>query len=266
MVRQWRWGAAVLLGMVALPSMAAMKTQPVEWQLDGTTFSGVLVYDDGDSDKRPGLVMVPNWKGVNDSAIAKAKQLAGDDYVVLVADVYGKGVRPKTDAEAGPVATKLRNERLVLRARALKAIDVLKAQAGKAPLDASRIGAVGFCFGGTTVLEMARAGAPLAGVVSLHGGLGSPLPAKAGGTHPSVLVLNGADDKGVSKDDIASFEQEMNAAKVDWEFTNYSGAVHCFAEADANSPPGCLYNERAAKRAWKALDEFFEERFETRRR
>jgi len=266
MNRQWRWGAAVLLGMTALPALAAMQAKPVEWTQDGTTFSGVLVYDDSDNDKRPGLVMVPNWKGVNDSAIAKAKQLAGDDYVVLVADVYGKGVRPKTDAEAGPVATKLRNDRPVLRARALKAIEVLKAQAGKTPLDASRIGAVGFCFGGTTVLEMARAGAPLAGVVSLHGGLGSPLPAKAGGTHPSVLVLNGADDKGVSKADIASFEQEMNAAKVDWEFTNYSGAVHCFAESDANSPPGCLYNERAAKRAWKALDEFFEERFETRAR
>lgn len=264
MNRQWRWGAAVLLGMTALPALAAMQAKPVEWTQDGTTFSGVLVYDDGDNDKRPGLVMVPNWKGVNDSAIAKAKQLAGDDYVVLVADVYGKGVRPKTDAEAGPVATKLRNDRPVLRARALKAIEVLKAQAGKAPLDASRIGAVGFCFGGTTVLEMARAGAPLAGVVSLHGGLGSPLPAKAGGTHPSVLVLNGADDKSVSKDDIASFEQEMNAAKVDWEFTNYSGAVHCFAESDANSPPGCVYNPRAAKRAWKALDEFFDERFEKR--
>jgi len=264
MNRQWRWGAAVLLGMTALPALAAMQAKPVEWTQDGTTFSGVLVYDDGDNDKRPGLVMVPNWKGVNDSAIAKAKQLAGDDYVVLVADVYGKGVRPKTDAEAGPLATKLRNDRPVLRARALKAIEVLKAQAGKAPLDASRIGAVGFCFGGTTVLEMARAGAPLAGVVSLHGGLGSPLPAKAGGTHPSVLVLNGADDKSVSKDDIASFEQEMNAAKVDWEFTNYSGAVHCFAESDANSPPGCVYNPRAAKRAWKALDEFFDERFEKR--
>lgn len=266
MNKQWRWGAAVLLGMTALPALAAMQAKPVEWTQDGTTFSGVLVYDDSDNDKRPGLVMLPNWKGVNDSAIAKAKQLAGDDYVVLVADVYGKGVRPKTDAEAGPVATKLRNDRPVLRARALKAIEVLKAQAGKAPLDASRIGAVGFCFGGTTVLEMARAGAPLAGVVSLHGGLGSPLPAKAGGTHPSVLVLNGADDKSVSKDDIAGFEQEMNAAKVDWEFTNYSGAVHCFAESDANSPPGCQYNERAAKRAWKALDEFFEERFETTRR
>ena len=264
MNRQWRWGAAVLLGMTALPALAAMQAKPVEWTQEGTTFSGVLVYDDSDNDKRPGLVMVPNWKGVNDSAIAKAKQLAGDDYVVLVADVYGKGVRPKTDAEAGPVATKLRNDRPVLRARALKAIEVLKAQAGKAPLDASRIGAVGFCFGGTTVLEMARAGAPLAGVVSLHGGLGSPLPATAGGAHPAVLVLNGADDKSVSRDDIASFEQEMNAAKVDWEFTNYSGAVHCFAESDANSPPGCQYNERAAKRAWKALDEFFDERFETR--
>ncbi|MBR7512998.1 dienelactone hydrolase family protein, partial [Mycobacterium tuberculosis] len=90
--------------------------------------------------------------------VEKAKQLAGDDYVVLVADVYGKGVRPKTDAEAGPVATKLRNDRPLLRARALEAVNVLRAQAGKVPLDAGRIGAVGFCFGGTTVLELARAG------------------------------------------------------------------------------------------------------------
>jgi dienelactone hydrolase len=261
---RWQLSAAVLLALASAPTWAAMQAKPVEWQHDGTTFSGVLVYDDEDNDKRPGLVMVPNWKGVNDSAIAKAKQLAGDDYVVLVADVYGKGVRPKTDAEAGPVATKLRNDRPVLRARALKAVEVLKAQAGKAPLDASRIGAVGFCFGGTTVLELARAGAPIAGVVSLHGGLTTPLPAKAGGTHPSVLVLNGADDKGVTAEDIASFTQEMNAAKVDWEFTNYSGAVHCFAEADANNPPGCLYNERAAKRAWKSTDSFFEGLFDKR--
>jgi len=262
---KWRIGVAAGLAMAALaamPAAAAMKTQPVEWTLDGTTFSGVLVYDADEDDVRPGLVMVPNWKGVNASAIEKAKQLAGDDYVVLVADVYGKDVRPKTDAEAGPVATKLRNDRPVLRARAQKAVDILKAQAGKVPLDATRIGAVGFCFGGTTVLELARAGSQLAGVVSLHGGLTSPLPAKAGGTHAPVLVLNGADDKSVSAEDIAGFEKEMNAAEVDWQFINYSGAVHCFAEADANSPPGCQYNERAAKRAWKALDVFFEERFD----
>jgi dienelactone hydrolase len=104
-MNRWRCGVAVMLGLAAMPAWAAMKTQPVEWKHQGTTFSGVLVYDDGEHDKRPGLVMVPNWKGVNESAVEKAKQLAGDDYVVLVADVYGKGVRPKTDAEAGPVAT-----------------------------------------------------------------------------------------------------------------------------------------------------------------
>ncbi|KAG1450904.1 hypothetical protein G6F57_016294 [Rhizopus arrhizus] len=169
-MNRWRCGVAVMLGLAAMPAWAAMKTQPVEWKHQGTTFSGVLVYDDGEHDKRPGLVMVPNWKGVNESAVEKAKQLAGDDYVVLVADVYGKGVRPKTDAEAGPVATKLRNDRPLLRARALEAVNVLKAQAGKVPLDASRIGAVGFCFGGTTVLELARAGAPLAGVPSFSAG------------------------------------------------------------------------------------------------
>src|SRR3972149_994182 len=133
-MNRWRCGVAVILGLAAMPAWAAMKTQPVEWKHQGTTFSGVLVYDDGEHDKRPGLVMVPNWKGVNESAIEKAKQLAGDDYVVLVADVYGKGVRPKTDAEAGPVATKLRNDRPLLRARALEAVNVLKAQAGKVPL------------------------------------------------------------------------------------------------------------------------------------
>ncbi len=142
-MNRWRCGVAMVLGLAAMPAWAAMKTQPVEWKHQGTTFSGVLVYDDGEHDQRPGLVMVPNWKGVNESAVEKAKQLAGDDYVVLVADVYGKDVRPKTDAEAGPVASKLRNDRPLLRARALEAVNVLKAQAGKVPLDASRIGAVG---------------------------------------------------------------------------------------------------------------------------
>ncbi len=94
MKQQWQWGAALVLGLAAAPSWAAMQTKPVEWQHDGTTFSGVLVYDDEDNDKRPGLVMVPNWKGVNASAIEKAKKLAGDDYLLLGADGYGNGVRP----------------------------------------------------------------------------------------------------------------------------------------------------------------------------
>ncbi|WP_026143710.1 dienelactone hydrolase family protein, partial [Xanthomonas sp. SHU 308] len=173
-----RWTGLLGLALVLpLPAWAAMQVKPVEWQVGKDTFSGVLVYDDADHDTRPGLVMVPNWRGVNDSAVEKAKRLAGDDYVVLVADVYGKGKRPANDTEAGQFAGALKKDPATLRARALAAVAALKAQAGKAPLDPARIGAVGFCFGGTTVLELVRAGAPLAGVVSLHGGLATAAPA-----------------------------------------------------------------------------------------
>ncbi|WP_337244773.1 dienelactone hydrolase family protein [Luteimonas sp. gir] len=246
----------VLSLVCATSAFAAPKADPVEWTLDGETFAGVLVYDDAVSGPRPGLVMVPNWKGVNDSAVEKARQAAGDRYVVLVADVYGKHVRPTTDAEAGPVAKALRDDRPTLRARARKAVEVLKAQ----PLvDADRIAAFGFCFGGTTVLELARAGEALAGVVSLHGGLSTPLPAATDAVKAPVLVLNGAADRSVSAEDIAGFEREMDAAGADWQFVNYSGAVHCFAEADAVSPPGCVYEPRAAARAWRQMGDFFAE-------
>jgi dienelactone hydrolase len=244
----------------ALPAWAKMQQRPVEWQHDGATYSGVLVYDDEGDARRPGVVMVPNWRGVNASAVAKAEQIAGDDYVVLVADVYGKNVRPKDNTEAAAASKPLRDDRALLRTRANAALEALKAQAGRAPLDAGHIAAVGFCFGGTTVLEMARAGMPLAGVVSLHGGLSTPAPAVAGTGKVPVLVLNGAADQGVTGEDIAAFGKEMDGAGADWQFVNFSGAVHCFAESDANSPPGCLYDPRAAKRAWKMMDNFLEER------
>ena len=252
---------SLLLSLSVAPALAAMQANPVEWKVGKDTFKGVLVFDDSTAVKRPGLVMVPNWMGVTPSAIDKARQIAGDDYVVLVADVYGKGKRPKDARQAGEFAKVLRDDRNTLRSRIGKSVVVLKAQAGKAPLDAGRIGALGFCFGGTTALELARAGSDVAAVVSLHGGLSTPLPAKEGAVRTSVLVLNGADDRGVTADDIAAFGTEMDAAGADWQFVNFSGAVHCFAEADANSPPGCLYNERAAKRAFEMMHDFFRERF-----
>jgi len=258
--RKWQLAALALCVSAAMPAMAKMQQRPVEWQHGGTTYSGVLVYDDDGDARRPGVVMVPNWRGVNASAVAKAAQIAGDDYVVLVADVYGKQVRPKDNDQAAAASRPLRENRAELRARAGAALEALKTQAGKAPLDAARIGAVGFCFGGTTVLEMARAGMPLAGVVSLHGGLASPAPAAAHSAKVPMLVLNGAADQGVTAEDIAAFGREMDAAGADWQFVNFSGAVHCFAESDANSPPGCVYDPRAAKRAWKMMDNFLEER------
>jgi len=225
-------------------------------------YSGVLVYDNQGAAQRPGIVMVPNWRGITPSAVEKAAQMAGTEYVVLVADVYGKTVRPANNAEASAAVQPLLANRHTLRARAAAALEALKAQAGSAPLDVSKIAAVGFCFGGSTVLEMARAGLPLAGVVSLHGGLSTPLPAAAGSATVPVLVLNGAADTAVSREDIAGFGEEMDRAGADWQFVNFGGAVHCFAEADANSPPNCVYHPQAAKRAWKMLVDFLRERFE----
>ena len=260
-MRPLRLACALPLALLATPVFAEMRAEPVEWSIGDTTFSGVLVHDDANAISRPGVVMVPNWMGVTPSAIEKAKQLAGDDYVVLVADVYGKDVRPKDREAAGQVSGALREDRRMLRARVAKAVEVLAAQADEAPVDAERIAALGFCFGGTAVLELARDGSEVAGVVSLHGGLSTPLPAKDDAVRTSILVLNGADDRGVTDEDIAGFEREMDAAGADWQFVNFSGAVHCFAEADANNPPGCVYNERAATRAFEMTHDFLRERF-----
>lgn len=251
------------LCLAAVPALAGMRADPVEWEIDGDRYAGFLVYDDASATKRPGLVMVPNWRGVNDSAVDKARAIAGDDYVVLVADLYGADVRPKDNAEAGRAAAPLRGDRPEMRKRMRHAVDVLAAQAGRAPLDADRIGAFGYCFGGTAVLELARDDADVAGVVSLHGGLGTPLPAAAGAVEASVLVLNGADDRGIGDQDIRAFQDEMDAAGADWQFVNFSGAVHCFAEPDAGSDPesNCRYHERSARRAHEMLHDFFRERF-----
>lgn len=250
----------LLTTLFASVAVAAPQAKPVEWRIGKQAFSGYLVYDDAVATKRPGLLMVPDWLGVTDDAVAKARQVAGSQYVVLVVDMYGKGIRPKNPDQAMARVKALYAAPLLMRARMFMALDTLKAQAGKAPLDATKIGAFGYCFGGSSVLELARGGGELAGAVTFHGGLGTSMPAKAGAVKTPLLVLNGADDKGTAGD-IAGFEKEMNEAGADWQFVNFSGAVHCFALETANSPPGCLYNERAAKRAYRMMEDFWKERF-----
>ena len=256
---------AIGLLLATAPAFAKMQARPVEWTVGKDRFSGYVVYDDAGKKRRPGLVMVPNWMGVTEDSIDRAKAVAGDDYVVLVADVYGTGVRPRNAAEAGKLAGGLRGEdRATLRARIEGAVAALKAQGGKTPLDAKRIGAFGFCFGGSTVLELARGGSSLAGVVSLHGGLAPGARSKtAKAVKTPVLVLNGAADKAVSDADIVAFQKEMDGAGADWQFVDFAGAVHCFAEPSAGNDPAtnCAYDERAAKRAYRMMDDFFRERF-----
>ena len=256
----------LLCAALALPAQACaakMHADPVQWQVAGKTFQGILVYDEAGPAKRPGLVMVPDWKGMTDAAVAQAKHIAGDDYVVLVADVWGKGTQPADNEAAGRMAGALRDDTANWRARINQALAVLRANAAGAPLDTSRIGAFGYCFGGTTVLELARSGADLAAVVTFHGGLGTSQPAQAGTFKPSVLVLNGADDRGTAGD-VAAFKQEMDNAGADWQFVDFSNTVHCFALPGANSPPGCVYNPLSASRAERMMRGFLDERFSDR--
>lgn len=252
--------AALLLFVSTLPAMAAMRATSVEWRIGKQSFAGYLVYDDAAKQPRPGVVMVPNWMGVNADAVGKARRIAGDRYVILLADVYGKGVHPKDHKEAMQALQSAYASPEGLAARVAKAVDVLKAQEGRAPLDASKIGAIGFCSGGGAVLDLARSGADVAGVVSFHGNLKASAKPGANGIRAGVLVLNGADDASVTAQDRSRFVQQMDEAKADWQFVDFGGTVHCFTEP-GEAEGNCRYNERSARRAFRMMDDFFAERF-----
>jgi dienelactone hydrolase len=254
-----------VLALAPLAASAAPVAKPVIYKIGDVEFQSTLVYDDSSKTPRPGLVMAPNWFGANEASIEKAKTIAGKDYVILLADVYGKDVRPKNADEAGAAVKKMYADRSVLRTRINRVLDALRASAAQgAPLDGKHFGAVGFCFGGATVLDLGRSGADVAGIVTFHGNLATDDAKLAKNIKGKVLTLNGADDSYVPADQIAGFEKEMKDAGVDYQFVNLSGAVHCFAEPDQNSPPGCVYHERSAKRAYKYMHDFFDEVFASR--
>jgi dienelactone hydrolase len=251
-----------LLMGVAGGAKASMVARPVNWTEKGTTFASVLVYDDAVKTKRPGLVMVPNWHGVNDIAIAKAKMIAGKDYVVLLTDMYGESVRPKNDQESGAAVKPLYADRALMRARVVRALDALKAQAGKAPIDTAHLAAIGFCFGGSAVLDLARSGAAIAATVTFHGILSTDDPALASQIKGRVLVLNGADDANVPVEQKTGFEKEMRDARVDWTLVDYGNSVHCFTETEATDATGnCRYDKRTATRAYAAMKTFLASAF-----
>ena len=246
----------------AFSASAAPRAEKVSWKEGGKDFDGYLVWDDASKAPRPGLVEFPNWWGVTDAALAKAKTLAGKDYVILLADVYGRGPRPKNPDEAGKASSAASADPKALRARAAAALAVLKGAGAKAPVDTSRIGAIGFCFGGMVALELARSGADLKGVATFHGNLATQLPAGKGTLKSPLLVMNGADDKFISHELIDKFQDEMRASGADWQFVNFGGAVHCFAEPDEhNAVPGCNFNPAAYKRSLFLMHGFFGEAF-----
>jgi dienelactone hydrolase len=251
----------LVLGHIGAAS-AAMVAKPVQWTDAGVTYKSFLVYDDAVTAKRPGLVMVPNWYGINDMALAKAKDIAGKDYVILLTDMYGGDTRPTSEAEAGAAVKPLYADRKIMRSRVSRAFAELKAQEKNAPIDPARLAAIGFCFGGSAVLDLARAGADVAAVVSFHGLLATDDPKLASNIHGKVLALNGADDANVPPEQRAAFEAEMRDAKVDWASTDFGGAVHCFTEKEATTTTGnCRYDAKVANRAYAAMRAWLTEAF-----
>ncbi|EIJ42801.1 dienelactone hydrolase-like enzyme [Beggiatoa alba B18LD] len=241
-------------------AMAALQTKIVEYSIDNQQFASTLVYDASNTQKRPAIIMVPNWLGITDAALADAKKIAERGYVVFMTDMYGVNIRPKNTDEASAAAKTVRSDRAMMRTRINKALDELKAQAQTVPVDVSQLAAVGYCFGGGTVLELARSGADVAGVVSFHGNLDTPNLADAKQIKAKVLVLHGANDPYVPEEQVATFSKEMRDANVDWQLVSFGGAVHSFTDPDANSE-GARYNEKVAIRAYQMMDNFLAEIF-----
>jgi dienelactone hydrolase len=255
----------LLVGLLTLGCVAVARAQVhsklVEYRDGDTLLEGYYSYDDSIiKGKRPAVLIVHQWMGLTDYEKKRADMLATLGYNVFAVDIYGKGMRPKDAKEAGALSGKYKADRDLLRRRVAAGLDVLE----KSELtDPKRVAAIGYCFGGTTVIELARSGADIAGVVSFHGGLDSPKPEDGRNIKCKVLAMQGADDPFVTPKDMAAFEDEMRKNRVDWELVKFGGAVHSFTQWDAGSDnsKGAAYNEEADTRSWEDMKQFFAEIF-----
>lgn len=235
-------------------------TSDVEYKIGDITLQGYLAYDNSSSGKRPGVLIIHQWKGLSDYEKMRAMQLAELGYVAFAADIYGKDIRPSDPKDAGKEAGKYYGDLNLYRERLNAALNELKMQ----PLvNADNIAAIGYCFGGGGVLELARSGADIKGVVSFHGSLKTKDPADAKNIKCRVLVQHGAIDPYVPEEDVVAFKKEMEDAKVDYVLTEYAGSVHSFTMESAGTDitKGAAYNEKADKRSWEAMKIFFGEIF-----
>jgi len=253
----------ILLFALCIPfSLAAkLRTQPIAYEFAGMDYESILLYEDTVETTLPGVLIVPNWMGPTEASLEKAKDVAKRGYVVMMVDMYGIDIRPQNVEQASQAAQTVRSDRTMMRQRINHALQIFKAQADYAPLNSEKIAAIGFCFGGGTVLELARSGMDIAGVVSFHGNLDTPDPEDANNIACKVLVLHGADDPYVPAEQVADFEAEMRAADVDWQLNIYGGAVHSFTNPQADQPGKSAYDPTVSRRSFQAMDLFFAEIF-----
>jgi dienelactone hydrolase len=238
-----------------------MKAEKIKYAMGTLTAEGALVYDETVSGKRPAVLMAPNWMGMTDKAIERAKHIAGKRYVVFVADMYGQGKRPADFGEAAALANPLREDAAEQRQRIRAAYDTMIAEASKRNLIDHRRAAVGFCFGGGNVLELARGGADIAAVVSIHGDLKTARAAKPGAVKAKVLVTHGAPDPVVPKADRDAFESEMDAAGVQWQMLVFSGILHAYTDQGSDVPGVAGWHEPTTRQTYTLTHQFIDDAF-----
>ncbi len=255
---------SIVLAFASLSAaQAVIKEGPVEYKAGDTVLKGYLVYDDAAKERRPGVLVVHEWWGHDQHARNSARKLAEAGYVALALDMYGGGKQADHPDSAGKFSGEVRKNLPLMKSRFEAGMQLLRKQP---QVDGKRLAAIGYCFGGSVVLEMARAGEDLRGVASFHGGLATEHPAQSGTTTSRVLVMNGAEDPFVPPEQIAAFKKEMESAKVNYKFVSYSGAKHSFTnpDADANGAKFNLplnYNAIADKESWLELQSFLKQIF-----
>lgn len=253
------WIGTLLFTLGLGAAHAAIVTQEIDYTVDGTTLKGYLAYDDAIEGERPGVLVVHEWWGMNDYARGRARMLAELGYTAFALDMYGDGRQAHHPDEAGKFASEVMKNQVLAKARFDGALKVLR---GQKTVDPKRIAAIGYCFGGAVVLQMARYGEDLAGVVSFHGNLAAASPARPGAVKAKILVLTGGDDSFVPAEQVEQFEKEMDAAQADYRVIVYPGAKHSFTSPEAdkygqefNLP--LAYDKAADEASWQEMQDFF---------
>ncbi len=250
-----------VMAMISGPaSTSGITAETIEYEYNGVTLQGYLAYDASQTGMRPGVIVVHEWWGLNDYPKMRARQLAELGYVAFAVDMYGNGATATTADDAGAMAGKVMGDTQLERGRINAALDLFKQ---RGDVDPDKIAAIGYCFGGGVVLELARSGADLAGVVSFHGVFSTNAPAGKGDIKAKILVLSGTDDKSASVEQVGLLEDEMRNAGADYQINLYGNAVHAFSNPAAGNDPstGVAYNAEADRRSWKAMLDFFDEIF-----
>jgi len=259
--------ALTLFGLaMSTAAHAAVVVKDVTYKDGGATYKGVLAYDDAMKGKRPGMIVVHEWWGITQHVRDYTKELAAKGYTALAVDMYGDGKTADNPKDAGALSGAVMNNPDVMKARFDAGKKFLLSQP---TVDAKRVGALGFCFGGGVVLNMARMGEDLPGVASFHGSLGTKNPAKAGAVKSKMLVMNGADDPFVKREQVDAFKKEMDAAKVSYKFIDYPGAVHAFTNPEATAKGQqfklpLAYNAEADRKSKAEMLKFFSDIFDKR--